>query len=69
MNQVLKDWLDSNQRMEIARAHGVTSRRQVYNVMNGISKNYDLLKALVEKAEENKALYERARQLEQPKAA
>jgi hypothetical protein len=65
MYKGLLDWLDAEQRMEIARAFGVTSRRQVYNIIMGNSKNFQLLTRLTEKAEENKRLYDRARALEQ----
>lgn len=61
--EVLK-WLDYSQRMTIARQHGIKSRRQVYNVVMGKSQNFTLLEALIEKAEQNKKLYERSKQLE-----
>lgn len=64
MKDAIYQWLDYNQRMQIARELGVTSRRQVYNVLTGKSKNFELLARLVEAAEHNKQLYERAKQLE-----
>ena len=64
MYKDLLNWIDAEQRMEIARAYGVTSSRQVYNIIMGKSKNFALLAKLTEKAEENKKLFERARALE-----
>lgn len=63
MHSILQ-WLDHDQLMEIALQHGVTSRRQVYNIIYGKSKNFILLEKLVERAEKNKQLHDRARQLE-----
>lgn len=57
-------WLDHAQTMEIAKKHCVKSRRQVYNVIMGVSKNFALLDELTAKAEENKKLQDRAKQLE-----
>lgn len=56
-------WLDYSQRMEIALKHGVKTRQQVYNIVTGKCKNYELLNELIEKAEYNKGLRDRAKQL------
>ena len=64
MYKGILDWLTHSEKMTIARDHGVTSERQVYNIIMGRSKNFPLLTALTEKAEANRHLRERARQLE-----
>jgi hypothetical protein len=57
-------WLDAKERREIALKHGVTSSVQVSNIIAGRSKNFELLTALIERAEHNKKLFERSQQLE-----
>lgn len=57
-------YTDAVQRMEIAMSEGITSRQGVYNVIYGKTKNWKLLTRLIEKAEFNKNLELRAKQLE-----
>lgn len=56
-------YLDMEQRMKIANECGITTRQQVYNIATGKSKNFVLLQKLVEKAEENRRLIDRAKEL------
>jgi hypothetical protein len=65
INESIARWTDYEQRMEIARAQGVTSPDHVRRVLKGKCKNHSLRAKLIEKAEENKRHYERAQQLEQ----
>lgn len=61
-NGILK-YLEKEQCMEIARSCGVTTYRQVAYVASGESQNLILLQKLVEKANENKRLLDRALEL------
>ena len=59
----IRDWTDARQRMKIAREFGITSSSQICNVINGKTPNFTLLNKLIEAAENNKKLIERARKL------
>jgi len=56
-------FLSPKEKMEIARQHGVRSWRQIYNITRMISRNDAVVAAWVQRAEENKKLYERANEL------
>jgi len=64
MHTFIKTWTDHNERMEIAREVGITTRQQVSNVMRGKNKNFILLQRLIAKAKENLKAVEEARALE-----
>lgn len=61
-NGILK-YLDMEERMEIAKSCNITTRQQVYLVATGKSKNMTLYRKLVEKAEQNRQLLDRALKL------
>lgn len=58
------DWTTHEERLEIAREEGVTSRQGINNIISGRSKNFRLLNRLTERAERNKNLVPRSKQLE-----
>lgn len=58
------EWTTFEERMKIAKEEGVTSRHGVNNIISGRSKNFILLNRLLEKAEYNKQLEQRSKQLE-----
>lgn len=60
LSAAIRKWTTVRQRLEIAKEFGVYSTRQIYNVINFRSKNFELLERLVQKAEENKNLMNRA---------
>lgn len=63
MYEGIYEWTDRNQRMKIAAKFGVTSSHQVRRIIMGQCQNFELLAALIEQAEKNKALTERNEKL------
>lgn len=59
----INKWTTTEQRMIIAKEFGVYTLRQVHRICSGHSKNFEILTALIEKAEANKKLFERAHNL------
>lgn len=55
MYTFIKQWTTGRERAEIAARHGVKTRAQINNILNGSSRNTPLLDALMTRAEENKA--------------
>lgn len=58
-------WTDFAQRMEIARAHGVTHPDSVANILSGKSINWAVRTEITEKAKQNQRLDEEVLQLQQ----
>ena len=64
MSKGLLRFIEHSRRKEIMRRHGITSDEQVRNVVRGICNNFPLLNDLIEEAEKNKRLIEKAREFE-----
>ena len=66
--QTIWTYTDFRERMTIAKSFGISSRQTIHNLFHPDAekrtKNFALLRALIEKAEENKALIERAKNIE-----